>query len=238
MSDHVESEMQARSAPVGAAEGMVAEVMTDEDMADAGPAAGDPADTDEGPGNALHLGIAEQAKVFALEGRHDMALQYYRHAMHMTVEAGDPEVFFRHYLECCIESLEQTGAYDDVLEYCTRAIDLFEQRPEVLESAMGVRDLASIHQRMGVVLLKRGDARGAADALTRALTLVKGSRQRLPLAETLVRWAQMGYRVDAARIESEQQRTGYYTVRPETVHPERAIRLPDHMLSRHPLQGL
>lgn len=193
---------------------------------------------DEGRGPGLHLGVAEQAKVFALEGRHDMALQYYRHAMHMTVEAGDSEVFFRHYLECCIESLEQVGAYDDVIEYCARAIELFASRPDVLESVVGVRDLATIHQRMGVVRLKQGDSRGAAESFNQAVSLIRGRGQRLPLAETLLRWAQMGYRVDATRIESEQKRAGYYTVRPDTVHPERAIKLPDHMLSRLPTQGL
>ena len=37
-------------------------------------------------------GIAEQ-EVYALAGKHALALLYYRHAIHMTVQAGDPEIF-------------------------------------------------------------------------------------------------------------------------------------------------
>ena len=38
---------------------------------------------------ALHMGIAEQGKVHALRGDHAVALLYYRHAIHMTVQTHD-----------------------------------------------------------------------------------------------------------------------------------------------------
>lgn len=181
-------------------------------------------------GSYIHMGLAEQGKVHALEGEHRLALFYYRRAMHMSVQAGHPEVFFRHYLECVIESLEQMGAYEEVLAYCEQAIALYQDSPP--ETAVAKRDLAHIHQRMGVVKLKSGDPAGARAALERALAVIRDQDQRLPLAEGLLRWCQMGLHLDAQRITSEQRHHRYFSVRKDTVDPTRAIRLPDELLQR------
>ena len=69
-----------------------------------------------------HLQIAETGKLAALRGDHRTALGHYREAIRIAVGSGAPEVFFRHYLEATLESLELSEAFDDVLAYCDRAI--------------------------------------------------------------------------------------------------------------------
>ena len=186
-----------------------------------------------GPGQAsttpegvkLHVGIAEQGKLYALQGDHARALHYYRVAMRLTVEAGGPEIFFRHYLDCVMESLEHMGAYAEVLAYCDKAIALYDERPPPNE--MAVLDLATIHLRRGVVLLKSGDKDEARAACERAVAVCRGARLTMPLAQTLLRWLRASFHIDVARVISEQRRARYFTVRPDTVDPSRAIVLED-----------
>ncbi len=179
-------------------------------------------------GARLHMGIAEQGKVYALAGKHALALQYYRHAIHMAVQAGDPEIFFRHYLECVMESLEQMGAHAEVLAYCEKAIAFYGDQPPA--NLLAQRDLAHVYERQGSVLLKRGDKEGAARAFEAALREAERSGQTLPLAQTLLRWTRSGLHVDANRVLAEQRRTHYFSVRGDTVDAGRAIRLPDDQL--------
>ena len=129
-------------------------------------AAGAPGDATTA-GARLHMGIAEQGKVYALAGKHALALQYYRHAIHMAVQAGDPEIFFRHYLECVMESLEQMGAHVEVLAYCEKAVAFYGEHPPT--NLLEQRDLAHVYERQGAVLLKSGDKEGAAAAFEQAL---------------------------------------------------------------------
>lgn len=176
----------------------------------------------------LHLGIAEQGKVYALAGNHPRALFYYRWAMQMAVTAGDPEVFFRHYLECVIESLEHMGAADEVVEYCQKAIEVHGRNREPDPVAM--RDLAHLHQRLGVVRLRSGDRDGAREALRAAVAVLAGSGQRLPLAASLLRWVEMGLHLDKVRIDAELKKERYFSVREETVDRASAVRLPEAVL--------
>src|SRR5258706_7551483 len=75
-------------------------------------------------GMQLHMGIAEQGKIYALAGDHIRALNYYRVAMRLTVEAGDPEIFFRHYLECGIASVGHLRSIDQETGYCEQTVNL------------------------------------------------------------------------------------------------------------------
>lgn len=177
------------------------------------------------PPLALHFGIAEQGKLYALAGRHALALAYYREAIRLTVQAGDPEIVFRHYLECVLESLEQMDAYADVLDYCDKAIGLLRAQ----EAAAG--ELAHVYQRQGAVLLKRGERDAAAQALRRALDLADTQALALPLARTLLGWVERGLQVDGRRVLAEQRHARYFNVRPETVDGARAVKLPnEHLL--------
>lgn len=172
---------------------------------------------------ALHLGIAEQGKLHALAGDHQEALRHYREAIRLAVGSGAPEVCFRHYTQCVLESLEHMGAWGEVLEFCARVRAHYEAHPPPHELAR--LDLACAHEREGVVLLRRGDAAAARAALARAVELAGAGR--LPLAEELHGWLRRGMQVDARRLEQQQRRHRYYIVEREAVRPERAIQLPE-----------
>ncbi len=188
----------------------------------------DPGSFQEASGLKLHMGVAEQGKLFALEGDHQKALLYYRSAMHMCVKAGDPEVFFRTYLESALESMEILEFHEEVLKYCKEAIELYEKNPPASEIAR--IDLAHIYQKRGIILLKSGKKEEAREALKIALERIKEENGRLPLSETLLRWLQVGYHLDPKRIYSEQKKCQYFSVRKENVNPDMAIRLPDEQL--------
>jgi len=172
----------------------------------------------------LHSGIAEQGKVNALRGNHVEALRHYREAMNMAVRARAPEVVFRHYLECALESLEHMGAYAELLEYCDKAISHYAERPP--ENPMAELDLATIHQRRGVALMKLGDRPGAKQALTVAVAGAKSCAAQLPLAEQLLRWLKGELTIGKERVLAEQHRHHYFSVRKDMVRPERAVPLP------------
>lgn len=187
------------------------------------PTASTPDPTVAPTGAKLHMGIAEQGKLYALAGDHARALHYYRTAMRLAVEARDPEVFFRHYLDCVMESLEHMGAYPEVLAYCDRAIALYAERPP--PNPLAVLDLATIHLRRGAVLLKAGERDEARAALRSALAVARDGGGTLPLAQTLQRWLEAGFQVDARRVLAEQQRAHYFTVRRDAVDPGKAIQI-------------
>ena len=69
----------------------------------------------------MHFAVAEYGKVMALQKNHTEALRHYREAIRMAVSIKAPEVFFRHYTQCVLESLELTGTYSDVIEFCENA---------------------------------------------------------------------------------------------------------------------
>jgi hypothetical protein len=172
----------------------------------------------------LHAGIAEYGKVCALRGDYTNALLCYREAMRMAVEGGAFEVVFRHYLECSLEALEHMGAFGEVLDYCDRAIDHYREHPPL--NPLARLDLASIHQRRGVVLLKRGERAEASRAFEAVREAAAGGEARLPLAGELLRWLQGGFNISPHRLEAELARHRYFSVRKETVNPASAVRIP------------
>ncbi|MCA9708785.1 MAG: hypothetical protein KDK70_23265 [Myxococcales bacterium] len=184
--------------------------------------------TKQGPEASLHMGIATRGKLYALEGNHARALQYYRIAIRLTVQAKQPEIFFRHYLDCVMESLELTGAYDEVLAYCDKAIELYADSPP--PNRLAKMDLATIHLRRGCVLLRRKETESARAAMKLAVDTARSAGGRLSLAETISRWLDAGFSVDPARLYAEQKRGGYFSVQRDKVDPSRAIELSEEEL--------
>lgn len=184
-------------------------------------------ETETPRGHQLHMGIAEQGKVHALEGKHGLALTCYREAIRIAVRSGAPEVFFRHYMECTLESLERMGSYPEVLDYTDRAISHYAaiQAESEAQRSLIRADLVHIHQRRGVVLLKLGRTDEARQALEQARSLARPGL-RCELCDTLLGWIARGFHVDAHRILTEQEARRYFSVRPDTVNRAAAIPLP------------
>lgn len=188
---------------------------------------GPPADASAWTAARAHLAIAEQGKVYALEGRHPLALAYYREAIRLTVQTGEPEIVFRHYLECVLESLERMGSYQEVLDYCEKAIHLLTGAPATAQTAL---ELAHVHQRQGAVLLKSGNRDAAAKSLRKAVDTAAPHGYSLSLARTLLAWVDRGLQIDTRRVSAEQERANYFNVRRETVDGTRAVKLPNEHL--------
>ena len=159
-----------------------------------------------------HLELAVSGHDAALRGDHRAALVRYREAMHVAVASGAPEVFFRHYLEATLESLELSGALDDVVAYCDRAVAHYAANPPA-------HDLATVD-----LATKRGDRAGAAAALERAVEVAGSVGVRLALAATVLGWLRRGLVVTRDRLLLEQKKARYFSVRPGTprvgAHPE------------------
>ena len=179
-------------------------------------------------GYRIHLGIAEQGKIYALAGDHKLALTYYREAIRMAVSSGAPEVFFRHYMECTLESLERMGSLPEVVAYADRALAHYAGlTPSSAEQRALIRaDLMSIHQRRGAVLLKMGRVEESRAALDRAISLAREAGASLPLSQTLLGWIARGFHVEPHRVLMEQDKARYFSVRPDTVDRALAITLP------------
>lgn len=171
---------------------------------------------------ARHLRIAEAGKVAALAGDHDEALRHYREALRRAVAEGAPEVFFRHYTQCVLESLERTGSYPEVIEYCERADRHYLGVAHL--TAFQHRDHAATLERLGAVQAKTGRTDDALTTLDRALDIAGPSA--LPLAAALADWLRRGFQPDPHRITALQDRHRYFTVRPDLVDAGSATALP------------
>ncbi|GGB86556.1 hypothetical protein GCM10011352_10560 [Marinobacterium zhoushanense] len=169
-----------------------------------------------------HLGIAEAGKCFALKGDHLEALRHYREAMRLAVSSQAPEVFFRHYSQCVLESLELTGQYQDVLDYCKKA-DVYYQQLNTRRQ-LHARDHAAILERQGLVYAKLGERESALSSLAKARELA--GQARLELTEQVYGWLQRGLRPDVARLTDAQRKHRYFSVRAEQVNAQLARPLP------------
>ena len=174
--------------------------------------------------HAMHMGIAETGKMRAVAGDHIDAMRHYREALRLAQGSGAPEVFFRHYTQCVLESLEQTGAHAEVIDFCENALAHFERIETPL--ALHHRDHAATLERYALNLLKSGRPKDARAALDKAMPLVK--RGDLPIAHTILDWLRRGMTPDARRITDLQRKHGYWTVRADTLDPARAVPLPEH----------
>ncbi|MEM7669706.1 MAG: peptidylprolyl isomerase [Pseudomonadota bacterium] len=170
----------------------------------------------------MHLGVAEAGKAAAVSGDHGEALRHYREALRLAVSSKAPEVFFRHYTQCVLESLEQTAAYAEIIEFCDNADAHY--RATGAPTEFHRRDHGSILERLGVVLLKSGDKDRAKEVLAAAIAVA--GKGRVPLAEQLHGWLLRGMTPDLRRIGEAQTKFGYFTVRADQLDTRRARPLP------------
>ncbi len=171
-----------------------------------------------------HPAIAEQGKLHALAERHEQALLHYRLALRLAVAAGAPEVCVRHYVDCCMDSLELSGDLDAVLGYADCALALYDERSP--QHPLQWRDLAALHERRAAVLLKSGRREEAAQACAAAIAAADRIEVALPLARQLQRWCDPRCPVDAGRVQAEQRRHHTFVVRRDSVDRSRARPVP------------
>jgi hypothetical protein len=177
--------------------------------------------------HTMHLSIAETGKLKALKSDHKGALKHYREALRLAVSSRAPEVFFRHYTQCVLESLELTGAYDEVLDYCINADAHYESLN--LSSSLHRRDHGSILERQGLVELKKGDAEQGHKTLRKACAIA--GEKILPLSEEIINWLQRGFSLDVTRITTSQRKHDYFVVRADQVDRKRASTVPTSTLT-------
>lgn len=168
--------------------------------------------------HGLHLSIAETGKLMALKGNHTEALHHYREALRLAVSSKAPEVFFRHYTQCVLESLELTNTYDEIIRFCTDADSHYASLG--LTSSLHKRDHGSVLERMGLVQLKKGDLDAGRAALEKAQQIA--GEGTLPITEEILGWLKRGFSVDTSRILNSQRRHKYFVVRPDQVDRQRA----------------
>jgi tetratricopeptide (TPR) repeat protein len=175
---------------------------------------------------ALCLGIAERGKLLALKGKHEQALRHYREALRIAMTCSHNEVFFHHCTQCIMESLELSGAYELVADYCRRA----EERYAEVESPDDAirRQRGGNLERLAVARLLAGD-RDEATTLFSAALDVAGQRA-LPLSGDILNWMRRGLSVGTPQLRGAQQRHKYFVVRKDLVDERIAIDLPPEVM--------
>lgn len=157
----------------------------------------------------MHLGLAEQGKIHALKNQHQEALMHYREAIKIAVSLKAPEVFFRHYTQCVVESLERKGSYDEVIQFYQAADEHYQNQQ--LHAALHHKDHADILQKLGCALLKKGDIDQAKKTFSQAIQMA--GEANIALSKELLNWLQRGYSINLTRIEQLQNKHHYFVVR-------------------------
>ncbi|MEL6536537.1 MAG: peptidylprolyl isomerase [Bacteroidota bacterium] len=171
---------------------------------------------------SLHLGIAERGKMHALAGDYPEALRHYREALRMAQEQSDTNVFFQHYTQCVMESLERSGAHTEVISYCEKVNQHFEEHPA--DTTLGRRQHAAVLERWAVQLIRQGEGTDSRQLLEEAQKLT--GRGVHPLTDALLNWVQRGFAISTQQLEQVQTRHHYFVVRQDQINEQIAIDLP------------
>lgn len=170
----------------------------------------------------LHYRIAERGKMHALDKNYKEALRHYKEAMKMSQQEKDSELFFQHYSQCVMESLELSGAHDQVIEFCEnyRAF-LQEKEQDVLVR----KHNAYVSERQAIQHILR-EEQEEAKALLQDIQKDLG-RGKQPITDELLGWLQRGYKVNKDQLTRLQKKHNYFIVRKESVNPKIAMDLPE-----------
>lgn len=175
----------------------------------------------ENKADMIHLGIAEQGKLYALKNNHPEALRHYREALKMVSDHKAHELFAQHYLQCTMESLELSGAHDEVITYCHRVLEVMG--PDKPASPFMMRHMAATLERLAVQHLYKEEKEEAREYLMRIKDIAGTGVQ--PLADQLLNWVQRGYTIRPAQIKDAQKKHHYFIVQHGKVKSEIAIDL-------------
>ena len=171
------------------------------------------------------LGLTEQGKIHALRNDHPEALRHFREALRVAMQCKNNEIFFLHTTQCIMESLELSGSYNLVCEYCERSEEHFSGL-EISDPVL-IKQRASNLERLGLAKLQADEVDEAREILDLAV-LVAGAKA-MPLAETVLGWLRRGLSAQPQQIRVAQRRHNYFVIRKGEVREDIAIQLPDEM---------
>ncbi len=174
--------------------------------------------------NTLHIRLAEQGKIYSLEGNYTEALRHYKEAMRLVQLNNDSDIFFQHYSQCTMEALEQSESYDEVISFCEKYIQFLEEKEE---DELIKKHKAYVLQRQGVQYLLKGENDTAKDLLSLAQKIIGRGKQFL--TDELLSWVQRGYTIRKEQIEKLQEKHNYFIVRKDQINEKLAMKIPENL---------
>ncbi|WGH74242.1 hypothetical protein P8625_08930 [Tenacibaculum tangerinum] len=172
--------------------------------------------------NMLHYRIAERGKMHALDKNYTEALRHYKEALKLTQKQQDSELFFQHYSQCVMESLELSGAHDQVISFCENYRSFLEEKQQ---DVLVRKHKAFVSERQAIQHILKGEQE---EAKTLLLEVQKDlGKGKQPITDELLNWLLRGYQVNANQLKRLQQKHNYFIVRKESVNPKIAMDLPE-----------
>ncbi|MGG8497438.1 hypothetical protein ACQY1Q_13575 [Tenacibaculum sp. TC6] len=170
----------------------------------------------------LHYRIAERGKMHALDKNYTEALRHYKEALKLTQKQQDSELFFQHYSQCVMESLELSGAHDQVISFCENYRSFLEEKQQ---DVLVRKHKAFVSERQAIQHILKGEQE---EAKTLLLEVQKDlGKGKQPITDELLNWLLRGYQVNANQLKRLQQKHNYFIVRKESVNPKIAMDLPE-----------
>ncbi|TCI94285.1 peptidylprolyl isomerase [Tenacibaculum sp. M341] len=172
--------------------------------------------------NILHYRIAERGKMHALDKNYKEALRHYKEALKLTQKQQDSELFFQHYSQCVMESLELSGAYDEVISFCENYRSFLKEKEQ---DVLVRKHNAFVSERQAIQHILKGEQEEAKDLLQEIQKDLGRGKQ--PITDQLLGWLLRGYKINADQLKQLQQKHNYFIVRKESVNPKIAMDLPE-----------
>lgn len=170
----------------------------------------------------LHYRIAERGKLHALDKNYKEALRHYKEAMKMSQQEKDSELFFQHYSQCVMETLELSGAHDQVIEFCENYRAFLNEKEQ---NVLVRKHNAFVSERQAIQHVLREEQEEAKELLQQVQKDLGRGRQ--PITDELLGWLQRGYKVSKDQLAQLQKKHNYFIVRKESVNPKIAMDLPE-----------
>ncbi|WP_442264619.1 hypothetical protein ACSIGC_09660 [Tenacibaculum sp. ZS6-P6] len=172
--------------------------------------------------NMLHYRIAERGKIYALDKNYGEALRYYKEALRLTREQKDSELFFQHYSQCVMETLELSGAHDQVISFCENYRAFLKEKEE---DFLIIKHEAFVCERQAIQHILREEQEEAKGLLTTIQKKLGKGKQ--PITDELLNWLLRGYKINPDQVRQLQKKHNYFIVRKESVNPKIAMDLPE-----------
>ncbi len=170
----------------------------------------------------IHYRVAERGKMHALDKNYKEALRHYKEAMKMLQQEKDSELFFQHYSQCVMETLELSGAHDQVIDFCENYRNFLKEKEQ---DVLVRKHNAFVCERQAIQHVLR-EEQEEAKALLQEVQKDLG-RGKQPITDELLGWLLRGYKVNRDQLTRLQKKHNYFIVRKESINPKIAMDLPE-----------